>query len=414
MQFAPCVDPVGYVNFSTVASPPCCQMQTSRHNTYRPQKRPYNEEAHQYPLFYWRFTMIRSPRLTLLTIIVLLFSTALFTPRPSLAQGGFPLPPAQVVELSGVEPPAPGVEAVVDFAMGGGGRYCTLNQAHLIAGTGFSPSIAPGFGIYVECIEDVAVPLIVHIYHMNPNSPVGTRFSTFVASRSFLPSPARNALVQVRLARSFPYDLSELKFLINRADAPFARWPIGGISPCLGSFPEHLDIGTTVTVTKPLGISFVTDPLQPNAVIATLGQGTALVVMGTPKCGADGLTYWRVTAMGKIGWVPQGTLTMDWIDAFPRRNSPCKGTLPSTLQPGQRARVAVVDGTPANFRIGPDGSLPAYRLLPELTPFTAVFGPICGTNNRNEPVAYWVVQLDDGTKGWIIEVTPRLRVVEPL
>lgn len=219
-----------------------------------------------------------------------------------------------------------------------------------------------------------------------------------------MPFPTRNALVHVRLARSFPYQLSELRFLMDKADDPFRLWPIGGLSPCLGSFPASYDIGITITVT-----------LTPSATIATLAHGTPLVVMGRPTCGADGLTYWRVTALGKVGWVAQGTLTVNWID-YPtaQRRGSCDGPLPSTLRPGQRAQVAVIDGTPANFRIRPDGSLPAFCLLLEQTPFTVVYGPVCGVNNRREAVAFWVVQLDDGTKGWIIEVTPTGRVVVPL
>lgn len=353
--------------------------------------------------------MRKSLRSNLRTVtIVVLLIMVLAAPFPSIAQSGFPLPPVEVIELSGVEPPPPGVNASVDFAMGGGGLECDPNQAHRIAGTGFTPSIAPGFGLYIECIEDVTVPLVLYVYAVKEGATVGQ----FVASRSIQPSPARNALVHIRLRRSFPYRPEELELIVNKAGDVISTRPVGATSPCVGSYPSQFVIGGKFTVTLFEGLSLYADPRQLDAPLATLAFMTEIEVLEGPTCGSDGLSYWRIRAGEQIGWLPQGSLALDWIGYYGETLS-CEGTLPSTLQSGRRAKVPQDEGAATIFRTDPDPRLPAFRLLPALTTFMVVFGPYCGIDEREAPTAYWLVQLDDGTKGWVMEVTPTQRLLEP-
>lgn len=93
----------------------------------------------------------------------------------------------------------------------------------------------------------------------------------------------------------------------------------------------------------------------------------------------------------------------------------CPGAPPTILYIGQRGRIAVGDGTPANLRREPTTRARVVRTLPVLTAFDIIGGPVCGVNSRNVPVLWWQVRLLNGvTTGWVVEGTFEERVIEPL
>jgi hypothetical protein len=354
--------------------------------------------------------------------VVTIGGLLLIAPRQSNAQPNLPSP--QVVELSGIEPPPAGMAATVDVGGGGGGFTCDSINVSVIAGSGFTPPITPnGFGLYIDCIKDISSPLMIYFFERGDST-----IWNHIAARTFYPSSSHTALLQVKLTRSFPIDISRIGIVVTGQGQSIrpstgmwgsAVFRVEHNSRCVGSLPVEFLVEDGVDVGRSGGLDLLSAPDQFGEVLANVPFGTHLDISDITKCGADGKTYWAVQHNGLKGWLPQGDLAVNWLVSeyeIKARTKPdhCDGTLPSTLAIGQRARIAIVDGTPASVRSAPLGNVEPLVVIPELTPFTIVRGPWCGTNNRGEAAAYWLVRLDDGTKGWVIEVTSDIRVIEPI
>ena len=94
----------------------------------------------------------------------------------------------------------------------------------------------------------------------------------------------------------------------------------------------------------------------------------------------------------------------------PISSGACPGAPPSRMTQGSAARVTLTDGTPLAFRTEPGVSSANHiRYLDEGTRLTILDGPVCTGG-----YAWWHVQTEDGTTGWVAEGDSNGYYIEPL
>jgi hypothetical protein len=178
-----------------------------------------------------------------------------------------------------------------------------------------------------------------------------------------------------------------------------------GTTPCPGSLPTRLAIGSTGVVAR----SFSSLRNAPGGVVLrVMYTGAAFTVIDGPQC-ANGLTFFKLDyGGGVVGWASESEVYSIWGNNLywlaPSGGSGTGGGTPATSCPGSLPTRLVVGGagqvaqTFSTLRSSPAG--PAIRIMTTGQTFTVLEGPICA---GTVPLAFWRIDYGGGVTGWASE-----------
>jgi hypothetical protein len=188
--------------------------------------------------------------------------------------------------------------------------------------------------------------------------------------------------------------------------APAALADGPGTTPCPGSLPTRLAIGSTGLVAR----SFSSLRNTPGgAVLRIMYTGAGFTVIDGPQC-AGGLTFFKLDyGGGVVGWASESQVYSFWGNNLywlaPGGGPPgggggtpagsCPGSLAPRLVVGGRGQVAQVFST---LRSSPAGA--AIRIMTTGQSFTVLEGPVCA---GIVPLAFWRIDYGGGVTGWASE-----------
>ena len=179
-----------------------------------------------------------------------------------------------------------------------------------------------------------------------------------------------------------------------------------GTTPCPGSLPVRLAIGSTGFVARTFS-SLRSTP--GGAVLRVVGNNALFTVIDGPQC-ADGLTFFKLDyGSGIVGWASESQVYSIWGNnlywLMPAGGgdpggggtpaTSCPGSLPLRLVVGGSGQVAQVFST---LRSSPAGA--ALRIMSTGQTFTVLEGPVCA---GTIPLAFWRIDYGGGVTGWASE-----------